>query len=144
MINNMEKTNIIILKNKKSEISRFNAILEEIGEKENIPFKANAEICLAAEEILMNIISYGFPDPDEQEHEIIVKWLLKDGYFHLEIADEGIQFNPLTLPEPDLNVPVEDRKIGGLGIHFVRKLMHDVKYRRENGMNILNLTKKVF
>ncbi len=138
----MNKINRIILKNKKEEINHFNAILEEFGDNEKIPFRANAEICLAVEEILMNIISYGHLDEDD--HEIEVKWWLDEEYFYLEIIDDGIEFDPLKLPEPDLESSVEDRKIGGLGIHFVKKLMHDVKYRRENGQNILFLKKKVF
>ncbi|MDO9576399.1 MAG: ATP-binding protein [Candidatus Cloacimonadales bacterium] len=138
----MNKINRIILKNKKEEINHFNAILEEFGDNEKIPFRSNAEICLAVEEILMNIISYSHPDEDE--HEIEVKWWLDEEYFYLEITDDGVEFDPLNLPEPDLNTSLEDRKIGGLGIHFVKKLMHDVKYRRENEKNILFLKKKVF
>jgi serine/threonine-protein kinase RsbW len=138
----MNKVNQIKLKNKKEEIAHFNAVLEEFGEANEIPIRPNMEICLAIEELLMNIISYGHPD--DQEHEIEIKWWLENEFYFLEIIDDGIEFNPLQLPEPDLESSVEDRKIGGLGIHFVRKLMHDVKYRRENDQNILFLKKKVF
>ena len=64
--------------------------------------------------------------------------------FLLEIVDDGIEFDPLKLPEPDLESSVEDRKIGGLGIYFVRKMMHDVKYKRVKEKNILLMKKKVF
>ncbi|MFC1897954.1 ATP-binding protein [Candidatus Cloacimonadota bacterium] len=131
----MEKINQIILKNKKDEINHFNAILEEFGEKHEIPFRSNTEICLAVEEILMNIISYSHQDI--AEYEIEVKWWLEDEFFFMEFTDDGIEFDPLKLPKPDLESSLEDRKIGGLGIYFVRKLMQDVKYRRENDKNIL-------
>jgi len=138
----MDKKNQIILKNEKEEITNFNAILEEFAERNEIPFKANMEICLAVEEILMNIISYAHED--EQDHEIGVKWWLEDDSFLLEIIDSGIEFDPTKLPKPDLESSVEDRKIGGLGIHFVKKLMQDVNYKREDDKNILLLKKKVF
>jgi anti-sigma regulatory factor (Ser/Thr protein kinase) len=138
----MDKKYQIILKNKKDEINHFSEILEEFGEKHEIPFKAGMEINLAVEEILMNIISYSHQDVTD--YEIEVKWWLEDNYFLMEFIDDGIEFDPLKLPEPDLESSLEDRKIGGLGIYFVRKLMQDVKYSRENQKNILFLKKKVF
>ena len=59
----------------------------------------------------------------------------------IEIIDCGIPFDPLTLPKPDVNAPIEDRKIGGLGIYMMRKLMDKVNYKREQGKNILTLVK---
>jgi len=138
----MDNKNQRILKNKKDEINHFSEVLEEFGEKHEIPFKAGMEINLAVEEILMNIISYSHQDVTD--YEIEVKWWLEDNFFFMEFIDDGIEFDPLRLPKPDLESSLEDREIGGLGIYFVRKLMQEVKYRRENGKNILFLKKKVF
>jgi len=138
----MGKVNHTILKTQKVEINNFNEILEEFGKKEKIPFKENMEICLAVEEILMNIISYAHSG--EADHDIELNWRLEEDFFVLEIIDDGIEFDPLKLPKPDLESSVEDRKIGGLGIYFVRKMMQEVQYKRENGKNNLLIKKKVF
>ena len=138
----MEKFTHRILKNKVAEIGRINLELEEFAAAESIPLRETTEICLAVEEILMNIISYAYQD--ELEHKIEVKWWLEDENICLEISDDGIEFDPLSLPKPDLEASVEERKIGGLGIYFVRQLMQEVKYRRENERNILLLKKRIF
>ena len=58
----------------------------------------------------------------------------------IEIIDDGIPFDPLTeAPEPDLTSPIEDRPIGGLGVHFTKSLMDDVEYCRESGKNRLKI-----
>ena len=59
------------------------------------------------------------------------------------IADDGRPFDPLTeAPEPDLESAIEDRPIGGLGVHLVRTMMDEVRYRREEGKNRLTLVKR--
>ena len=61
----------------------------------------------------------------------------------IDIIDDGLPFNPLTEgPSVDVNAPIEERRIGGLGIHLVRSMMDDLSYRRENGKNHLTLTKR--
>jgi serine/threonine-protein kinase RsbW len=57
----------------------------------------------------------------------------------IEIIDWGIPFDPLSVPEPDINVPIEDHTIGGLGIFFTKKVMDEVQYRRDGQSNILTL-----
>ena len=60
----------------------------------------------------------------------------------VEIADTAPRFDPLSLPEPELNGTIENRKIGGLGIFLVRQVMDEISYRYENGQNILVMIKK--
>ena len=62
------------------------------------------------------------------------------GRLLIEIADDGIPFNILTRDEPDLDSGIEERSVGGLGIFFVRRLVQEIRYRREGGRNILTLT----
>ena len=60
------------------------------------------------------------------------------------IEDDAKEFNPLNIPEPDhLDKPLEHRRIGGLGIHFVKKIMDKIEYKRNNNKNILILTKNI-
>lgn len=60
-----------------------------------------------------------------------------------EVEDDGRPFNPLEAPEPDLAAPVEERKVGGLGIHLIRNMMDHLEYRRLQGTNLLVMKKKV-
>jgi anti-sigma regulatory factor (Ser/Thr protein kinase) len=62
-----------------------------------------------------------------------------DGGVRVEFADRGSAFDPEAAPEPDLAAPLTERKIGGLGLHFVRSLSRIVEYRREDGWNRLKL-----
>ena len=59
----------------------------------------------------------------------------------IQIMDWGIAFDPLSLPEPDIEAPIEERKIGGLGIYMMRNIMDEVLYKREGDRNILTLVK---
>jgi len=130
-----------ILKNDKAEITRLSGIMEAFCEANDIPMKPTFEINLVMEEILMNIISYGYQDG--AEHEIEVIWWLENDLLHLEVKDDGVQFDPLLLPEPDLEKSVDERKIGGLGIHLVKKMMCDIRYERRDKSNILMMKKKI-
>jgi anti-sigma regulatory factor (Ser/Thr protein kinase) len=70
--------------------------------------------------------------------------MLENDTLRIRLEDDGMEFNPLLSDEPeDLDKPVEDRKIGGLGIHFVKKLMDNVDYHRYENKNILTLIKKI-
>ena len=61
----------------------------------------------------------------------------------IQIEDDGKEFNPLSYAEPDTDLSLDDRKIGGLGIHFVRKIMDDITYIRSDNKNILTLKKNI-
>lgn len=99
------------------------------------------QIQLASEEVLVNIINYAYPD---KNGNIEINYSVKEPKgLEVEILDWGILFNPLELPQPDITAPIEDRKIGGLGIHLVRKIMDEVSYKREQERNILTFVKKL-
>jgi serine/threonine-protein kinase RsbW len=97
------------------------------------------QVQLAAEEVLVNIINYAYPDKNG-EIEIILKPEENKG-FVVEVIDSGIAYNPLLRPDPDVNLPMEKREIGGLGVYLLRKLMDKVSYKRENNSNILTFIK---
>ncbi|MEO5357346.1 MAG: ATP-binding protein [Nitrospirae bacterium YQR-1] len=96
------------------------------------------DIELACEEALVNIIKYAYVE-HEGELEVICAVNGKSKYV-IEIQDTGIPFNVLETEDPDLEVSLMDRKIGGLGIFFVKQLMDEVNYLRDGDKNILTLT----
>lgn len=136
----MEAT--IQIKNNIKELETLNIKLEEIGESWNIPHNIIMNINLALEEIITNIIYYAFED--KSEHIIDIKIALEKNSLNIKIADRGKPFNLLEMPKPDdLNKNIAERKIGGLGIYFVRNLMDKINYSRNDGKNILYLTKNI-
>ena len=127
-----------------AELNQLDGMLEfidefihQLGVDEDRAYKVR----LAAEEVLVNIIHYAYP---EVPGEIRINcFALQEGTRGLciEIRDEGIPFNILEKLDPDLTVPVEEREIGGLGIFLTRKIMDEIKYTRTDEENIVLLIK---
>ncbi len=95
---------------------------------------------LALEESLVNIVTHGFND--DRLHLITVDITLSDKHIALEITDDGIPFDPISLPPPDRSAPLEARPIGGLGVWLTKQMMTDMRYRREDERNKLLLLKE--
>ena len=136
----MEKKEII-LKNKLSEIRRISEIIEKFCENNDLPMRILFDVNLSLDELLTNIIHYGFDD--EKEHTIIVKLSLYENILEITIEDDGKAFNPLNAKPPNLDQSIEDKPIGGLGIYLVKNLMTEINYKRLKDKNILVLTKIV-
>jgi len=94
---------------------------------------------LAVEEAVTNVIVHGYAGKDG---EIVITCHITTRLVEVQIEDTAPPFNPLSIPEPDINENVEDRKIGGLGVFLLRQVMDDIIYRYEDGKNILVLVKK--
>jgi anti-sigma regulatory factor (Ser/Thr protein kinase) len=111
----------------------------EFAESMSWPDDSTFKVKLVLEEILMNVISYG--GDSTHRPRIILNLSQRDDLVSMEISDDGIAYDPLTSPPPDLESELEDRPIGGLGIYLVRELMDGMSYRFENGRNHLLVTK---
>lgn len=103
-----------------------------------MPSELIFDICLAVEEIVTNTVKFGYDD--DLPHNISVKLTLSPDEASLVIEDDARGFNPLTAPTPELTLPVEQRPIGGLGLHLVRSLASRLAYRRQNGKNVLEVS----
>ena len=112
---------------------------EAFAMENEMPFAFIQKINIAFDELLNNIISYGYDDDDV--HEIDVKIELRGERFIIIISDDGIPFNPFKKDPPDTMLTVEERMIGGLGIHLVKKLMDEYEYKRRINKNIITLIK---
>lgn len=129
------------LKNNLSELDRLREHLDQFGESNSLSKRTVFKINLALEELVTNIISYGYPD--DNEHWIKIVILLEKGVLVLSLEDDGIPFNPVEAKKPDCKCPVEDREIGNLGIHLCKHFMDDLTYERRGNKNILMLRKNV-
>jgi len=96
---------------------------------------------LALVEWVTNVISYAYVDAGE--HWIAVRFFTAPGQARVEVEDDGREFNPLNRPPVDTTRPLEERPIGGLGIHMIRQYMDTVEYRRAEGRNTLTMTRRV-
>lgn len=129
------------LKNDLAELDRLAGELEAFGARNGLPEQLVLELNLVLEEIVTNIVSYGYDD--EAEHLIGVELELADGELRTRVEDDGKPFDPLQQELPDTSVALEEREVGGLGVLLVRRLMDEVSYQRARDRNVLEMTKRV-
>ena len=123
------------------ELERLQEAVAEFGEEGNWPPEVLYQVDLALDELFVNIVNYGYSD--NARHEVEIDLTSDADALTIEIRDDGKPFNPLNdAPEPDLDAGIEDRPIGGLGIHLVLTMMDEVLYRREENKNHLTLIKR--
>ncbi len=131
----------IIFKNTLAEIGRLAQVVAAFAAQRQLPSILVFELNLALEEVLTNVISYGYQDAGE--HEITLRLSSTGEEVTAEVEDDGQPFDPLTAHAPDISKPLAERPMGGLGIHLVRKLIDKVEYRRQQGKNLLVMTKRI-
>ncbi len=110
-----------------------------LGARE-LPVEVNFFVNLAIEELVTNCIKYGYDD--DGKHTIDIVLSVSDQALTMLAIDDGHAFDPLAAPPPDMSLELEDRPIGGLGIHLLKELSDDVQYERRDGMNRLTLIKR--
>lgn len=129
---------------KPGEIARANAAFTAFAEANAVPPEVRRSLNVALDELLQNTIMHG-----SAGHQgggggaggvTIAVELLPDR-LTLTLTDDGQPFNPLAVATPDTARPLEDRPVGGLGIHLVRQLMDHVHYQRQGGHNVVVLVK---
>ncbi len=114
----------------------INGELEQLG----CSMKAQIQIDVALDELLCNIAYYAYP---QKTGTFTVGFDCADGVAEITFSDSGIPYNPLEKPDPDITLPAEERKEGGLGIFLVKKTMDAMEYERRDGQNILKIRKKM-
>ena len=128
------------LRNRLTELTRAGERLQEFCAQEQLGQEVAHAFDLTLAEWLTNIISHGFDDASERWIEVRLKSAGR--FVEMEIEDDGRPFNPLTHPPVDTAAPLENRAIGGLGIHMIRRLIDRVEYRREGNRNVVTFTKR--
>lgn len=121
------------------EIAVLSEAIEKFAADNGVPQEMAFKVNLSLDELLTNTLSYGYPEGGERE--ISVRLATQGQTLVIETHDNAFPFNPLEKPEPDISQNIDERPIGGLGIHIVRKMMDEIAYRREAGFNILTMKK---
>ncbi|BBK40748.1 hypothetical protein STVA_07680 [Allostella vacuolata] len=114
--------------------------IEAEGRDAGVPEPLLSELRLCLDELLVNVVNHGMPGP---QAVVTVNYRLGPNGVWAEIVDPGPPFDPLSLPDPDVDAPLDDRVPGGLGIYFVRRLMDEVVYERRDAFNRLRIAKRV-
>jgi anti-sigma regulatory factor (Ser/Thr protein kinase) len=127
------------IKNDLSQLDVLNKKVEAFGEVNGWEQKTIFQINLVLDELITNVISYGYLD--NEEHRIKVTMDLLENVLTIRLEDDGIHFDPHQAKEPDTDCPVEERKIGGLGIHFAKYCLDELKYERRGNWNVLTMKK---
>ena len=127
---------------RKDALPEVMSFTEECLDSFGCPMKSQMAICVAVEEIFVNIASYAY-GKGTGEASLAFGFDEKERLMTLVVSDEGVPFNPLKGEEPDITLSAAEREIGGLGIFITKKTMDTVDYRFENGKNILTMTKKL-
>jgi serine/threonine-protein kinase RsbW len=122
-------------------IARARELIVDIARAHNVSADVVSHMSIALDEALSNIVKYGYAD--DRVHEIRLSLAVSEGMLVAQIEDDGVPFDPLSAPQPKLDVPFEQRGPGGLGVHFIRTLMNDVSYARVAGHNRLILKKRL-
>lgn len=103
--------------------------------------EAYGDIRLVTEELVMNIVDYAYPDGDNDFLDVEIE--RDEKHITLRFCDGGMPFNPLEQPSPDISLPMEQRRIGGLGLLIVIKKMDSVTYEYTDGKNVLTCNKDI-
>jgi sigma-B regulation protein RsbU (phosphoserine phosphatase) len=121
-----------------NDLSNIAVALEqfrEFADDNDVSQKLSQKVKTALDELLNNIVSYAFEEGTR--HVILIRLALADGNLKVTVSDDGVSFNPLVQDTPQIDEPIDERQLGGLGIHLVRNLADDVDYHRYSDLNVL-------
>jgi anti-anti-sigma factor len=121
------------------EVARVNAALAEFASAHAVPASIRRSMNVVLDELLTNTLSYGFSGREGGEVTIDVE--LGTDRLSVTLTDDGKPFDPFGTDAPDTAPSAEERQIGGLGIHLVRRLMDEVSYQRRADRNVVTLAK---
>lgn len=129
------------IQNRIENLNKVAGFVEEFGEENNLDNKTSFELNLILDELVTNIISYAYED--KNEHTIEITMEKSDNTINIQSIDDGKEFNPLNKEEVNIDAAIDERKVGGLGIHIVKQKTDEIHYERKGSKNILNLIKKI-
>ena len=129
----------LTLRNNPQELDKLTHAFVAFAEAQGFAAKFSHDVNLALEEVVANVAFYAWQD--DLQHEFQVRLEMQGCTLVATVEDDGEPFNPLDTPPPDLDVPMEERKVGGLGIFLAKHYMDDLSYERRDGRNVLTMKK---
>ena len=135
----VSNTEVLVAANRLDEIERIGREVDAFARRLALPLGLVFDVNLALDEVLTNIISYAYDD--QEEHQIVVRLRAERDRFVVDVEDDGREFNPLEIVEPEIDLPVDERPVGGLGLSLVRRLVSELAYDRRGGWNVLTMTR---
>ena len=131
----------ITLPNDVQEVPQLNVFVDEVCEQVDFDMSTTLKLNLAIEEAVVNVMNYAYPAGEKGDVDI--EAMINDERLKFVISDSGTPFDPTAKAEVDTTLSVEERGIGGLGIHLIRQIMDTINYERVDGKNVLTLRKKL-
>ncbi len=137
----MSTNKTVQITNQRDQVDTVRKFFDDYSKENKLTEKTVHDIQMALDELLTNIVNYGYEDSDE--HKIDVRFGINDDAVRVEIIDDSKPYNILEQENPDISLSVEDKPIGGLGIFLIKKLMSNVDYYTEEGKNHLVMIKEL-
>ena len=131
----------LTISNRLEEIPSVLAKFEEFAVSYGLDDSVRRPVLLVLDDLINNVVSYAYPEGEEAEIRIAVE--LTEHRLAIAIADDGIPFNPFGGTATEIGGSIEERDIGGLGIHLVTTLMDEHDYNRRSGRNVVTIVKNL-
>ena len=131
----------VSIRNKHSEIQKIWEEFESFAKENQMANDIRRNTQIALDEIISNTIEYGYEKYSDDK--IKVNFLIDQTNLVIEIIDNAKHYNILERDDPDISKSIEEKPIGGLGVHLVKSLMNEKKYDCINGKNHLTLIKQL-
>ena len=129
----------LTLTNDVQQVPQLSEFVDEVCEAVGFDMSTTMQINLAIEEAVVNVMNYAYPA--NTVGNVNIEAQATDERLKFIISDSGVPFDPTAKAEVDTTLSAEERGIGGLGIHLVRKIMDSINYERIDGKNVLTLRK---
>ena len=130
----------LIVPAERGEFAVLQQWIQSIAAELDMQERIKKQLMISCDEIFTNIASYAYPDGNGSV-AVAIEFVPETQCLRIIFSDSGIAFDPLEISEPDTKVALSERKIGGLGMFMVKKMIDSVEYCRQSGKNILTLTK---
>ncbi len=130
----------LIIRNDLGDLVLLREAMERIGAEHKIAPKSLKEIHVALDEVVSNVIRYAWPEGGD--HEVRVSISVQPRAVRIEIVDDGVMFDPLSVRPPVPPAPGQRTRYGGVGIHMTRQLVDNIEFARIGGRNHLTMTKR--
>ena len=133
----------LVLRNRLEDIGGMCAAVEAFFAERDLDPRAAAHLTLALDELATNVISYAFEPGTEVEAAVRITLRHEGRAVWAVIEDAGRPFDPLSVPQADTAADLDDRQVGGLGVHLARQVVDEIAYERADGRNRLRLCKRL-